>query len=164
MKKRQKGPKRNVFGVSLMNNVQRNGQPLPLPLQYALQYLRRTAIGNQGLFRKSGVKTRISRLRLLMETQPDDSEKIFTKDDDFSPYDIADLVKMYFRELPEPLMTQKLSATFISIFSGKFLKNGSKVCLEMDFCNCQKGLITSGPGAAIFDKVVSDKQKSEVQC
>ena len=122
MKKRQKGTKRNVFGVSLMNNVQRNGQPLPLPLQYALQYLRRTAIGNQGLFRKSGVKTRISRLRLLMETQPDDSEKIFTKDDDFSPYDIADLVKMYFRELPEPLMTQKLSATFISIFSGE-LKN-----------------------------------------
>ena len=116
MKKRQKHSKRNVFGVSLMSNVQRNGQPFPLPLQYALQYLRRTAIGNQGLFRKSGVKTRISRLRLLMETQPDDSEKIFTKDDDFSPYDIADLVKMYFRELPEPLMTQKLSQTFISIF------------------------------------------------
>lgn len=119
MKKRPKNSKRNVFGVSLMSNVQRNGQPLPLPLQYALQYLRRTAIGNQGLFRKSGVKTRISRLRLLMETQPDDSEKIFTKDDDYSPYDIADLVKMYFRELPEPLMTQKLSQTFISIFSGK---------------------------------------------
>ena len=56
-----------------------------------------------------------------METQPDDSEKIFTKDDDFSPYDIADLVKMYFRELPEPLMTQKLSQTFISIFSGMWL-------------------------------------------
>ena len=53
-----------------------------------------------------------------METNPDDSDKIFGKDD-FSPYDIADLVKMYFRELPEPLMTKKLSHTFISIFSGK---------------------------------------------
>ena len=136
MKKRPKNSKRNVFGVSLMSNVQRNGQPLPLPLQYALQYLRRTAIGNQGLFRKSGVKTRISRLRLLMETQPDDSEKIFTKDDDYSPYDIADLVKMYFRELPEPLMTQKLSQTFISIFSGKWhrLSNWLEQC-------------PSGPGA-----------------
>ena len=89
-----------------------------LPMQYALQYLRRTAIGCQGLFRKSGVKTRIARLRHLMETNPDDSDKIFGKDD-FSPYDIADLVKMYFRELPEPLMTKKLSHTFISIFSGK---------------------------------------------
>ena len=108
---------RQVFGISLIN-VQRNtGQPLPLPLQYALQFLRRTAITSQGLFRKSGVKTRIARLRHLMETNPEDSDKIFTKDD-FSAYDIADLVKMYFRELPEPLMTTKLSHTFISIFSG----------------------------------------------
>ena len=116
---RANGKQRQVFGIPLLQNVQKNGQPLPLPMQYALQYLRRTAIGCQGLFRKSGVKTRIARLRHLMETNPDDSDKIFGKDD-FSPYDIADLVKMYFRELPEPLMTKKLSHTFISIFSGKF--------------------------------------------
>ena len=119
---RTNGKQRQVFGIPLLQNVQKNGQPLPLPMQYALQYLRRTAIGCQGLFRKSGVKTRIARLRHLMETNPDDSDKIFGKDD-FSPYDIADLVKMYFRELPEPLMTKKLSHTFISIFSGKFDKN-----------------------------------------
>lgn len=118
---RSNGKQRQVFGIPLLQNVQKNGQPLPLPMQYALQYLRRTAIGCQGLFRKSGVKTRIARLRHLMETNPDDSDKIFGKDD-FSPYDIADLVKMYFRELPEPLMTKKLSHTFISIFSGKLIQ------------------------------------------
>ena len=29
-----------VFGVSLVRNVQRSGQPLPQCIQYALQYLR----------------------------------------------------------------------------------------------------------------------------
>ena len=32
-------------------------------------------------------------------------------------YDVADLLKQYFRELPECLLTTKLSETFISIFT-----------------------------------------------
>ena len=32
-------------------------------------------------------------------------------------YDVADLLKQYFRELPESLLTSKLSETFISIFT-----------------------------------------------
>ena len=35
--------------------------------------------------------------------------------DDFSAYDVADMVKLYFRELPEPLLTSKLSETLIVI-------------------------------------------------
>ena len=34
-------------------------------------------------------------------------------------YDVADLLKQYFRELPECLLTNKLSDTFISIFTRK---------------------------------------------
>jgi len=33
-----------VFGVSMVRNVQRSGQPLPQCIQYALQYLRRAFI------------------------------------------------------------------------------------------------------------------------
>lgn len=105
--------KKNIFGVSLLKNAQNYGQPLPLPMQRALQYLRRNAMCQQGLFRKSGVKTRIQKLRQAMEATPEDFEFKF---DDFSPYDIADVVKGYFRDLPEPLMTGKLSQTFTSIF------------------------------------------------
>jgi len=35
-------------------------------------------------------------------------------------YDVADLVKQYFRELPEALLTNKLSETFIAIYQRKF--------------------------------------------
>ena len=34
-------------------------------------------------------------------------------------YDVADLLKQYFRELPECLLTNKLSETFINIFTRK---------------------------------------------
>lgn len=37
-----------------------------------------------------------------------------------SPYDMADMLKQYFRELPEPILTSKLAETFISIFSSKY--------------------------------------------
>jgi len=34
----------------------------------------------------------------------------------YSPYDVADVLKQYLRELPEPLLTSKLAETFISIY------------------------------------------------
>lgn len=38
---------------------------------------------------------------------------------DFGTCDIADMVKTYFRELPEVLLTNKLSEMFIAIFQCK---------------------------------------------
>ena len=39
--------------------------------------------------------------------------------DELQPYDVADLLKQYFRELPECLLTNKLSDTFRSIFTSE---------------------------------------------
>lgn len=33
----------------------------------------------------------------------------------FSPYDVADMIKLYFRELPEPILTGKLSEMLIML-------------------------------------------------
>lgn len=38
---------------------------------------------------------------------------------DWAIFDIADVLKIYFRELPEPLLTVKLADTFLSIHQGK---------------------------------------------
>ena len=51
---------------------------------------------------------------------------VITDNTDFeglSPYDMADMLKQYFRELPEPILTSKLAETFISIFSSKYSSN-----------------------------------------
>ncbi|KAL2096598.1 hypothetical protein ACEWY4_008746 [Coilia grayii] len=102
---------KNVFGVPLIVHVQRTGQPLPLSLQQALRYLRSQCLDQVGLFRKSGVKSRIQALRQMNENSPDDVSY-----EDQSAYDVADMVKQFFRDLPEPLLTSKLGETFLHIY------------------------------------------------
>lgn len=36
--------------------------------------------------------------------------------EDQSAYDVADMVKQFFRDLPEPLLTSKLGETFLHIY------------------------------------------------
>ena len=40
--------------------------------------------------------------------------------EDQSAYDVADMVKQFFRDLPEPLFTNKLSETFLHIYQCKW--------------------------------------------
>ncbi|XP_043929157.1 stAR-related lipid transfer protein 13 isoform X2 [Protopterus annectens] len=102
---------KNVFGVPLIVHVQRTGQPLPQSIQHALWYLRNQCLDQVGLFRKSGVKSRIQALRQMNEASPDNVSY-----DDQCAYDVADMVKQFFRDLPEPLLTSKLGETFLHIY------------------------------------------------
>lgn len=112
--KRMKVPdykEKSVFGVPLIVHVQRCGFPLPLCLQQALSHLRTHCLDQVGLFRKSGVKSRIQALRQQCEMSPD-----CVSYEDQSAYDVADMVKQFFRDLPEPLLTSKLGETFLHIY------------------------------------------------
>uniref|UniRef100_A0A8C4V6E9 StAR-related lipid transfer protein 13 n=1 Tax=Falco tinnunculus TaxID=100819 RepID=A0A8C4V6E9_FALTI len=102
---------KNVFGVPLIVHVQRTGQPLPQSIQQALRYLRSNCLDQVGLFRKSGVKSRIQALRQMNESSPENVSY-----EDQSAYDVADMVKQFFRDLPEPLLTSKLGETFLHIY------------------------------------------------
>ncbi|KAJ6668599.1 hypothetical protein lerEdw1_012081 [Lerista edwardsae] len=102
---------RNVFGIPLTVNVQRTGQALPQSIQQAMRYLRNHCLDQVGLFRKSGVKSRIQALRQMNECS---TGKVNYEGQ--SAYDVADMLKQYFRDLPEPLLTNKLSETFLQIY------------------------------------------------
>ncbi|XP_015585731.1 uncharacterized protein LOC107263255 isoform X2 [Cephus cinctus] len=102
---------KTVFGVPLLLSLQRTGQALPKCIQTALRWLRANALDQVGIFRKSGVRSRIQKLKVMTETQGDNINF-----DGQQAFDVADLVKQYFRELPEALLTNKLSETFIAIF------------------------------------------------
>ncbi|KAJ8351326.1 hypothetical protein SKAU_G00228020 [Synaphobranchus kaupii] len=112
--KRSKAPDyrdKNVFGVPPLVNVQRSGQPLPQSIQQAMRYLRSRWREQVGIFRKSGVKSRIQALRRLNEGSPDHVDY-----EGQSAYDVADMLKQYFRDLPEPVFTAKLTETFLQIY------------------------------------------------
>ncbi|NXG44699.1 STA13 protein, partial [Psilopogon haemacephalus] len=100
-----------VFGVPPVVNVQRTGQPLPQSIQQAMRYLRSQCLDQVGIFRKSGVKSRIQALRHMNETSPE-----HVSYEGQSAYDVADLLKQYFRDLPEPIFTSKLTDTFLQIY------------------------------------------------
>ncbi|XP_041469965.1 rho GTPase-activating protein 7-like isoform X3 [Lytechinus variegatus] len=108
---------RLVFGVPLLHHLQKTGQPLPQTILYAMRYLRRQAGEAVGLFRKPGVRSRIQQLKKMNEANPDSLSY-----DGMMAYDVADMLKQYFRELPEPLLTPKLSETFISLFTSSVPK------------------------------------------
>lgn len=61
---------KKVFGVPLSLILQRTGQPLPQCILHAMRYLRKSAPDTVGIFRKSGVKTRITKLRDDLEKDP----------------------------------------------------------------------------------------------
>lgn len=105
---------RSVFGVPLQVNVQRSGQPLPQGIQQAMRYLRNHGLDQVGLFRKSGVKSRIQALRQMNESCGAEGGGVSYEGQ--SAYDVADMLKQYFRDLPEPLFTSKLSDTFLQIY------------------------------------------------
>ncbi|CAL1531365.1 unnamed protein product, partial [Lymnaea stagnalis] len=113
--KRQKAPDysdKNVFGVPFTLMAQRTGQPLPQCVLYAMRYLRRTSQNAVGIFRKSGVKSKIQQLRDHLEAHPETTDF-----EDANAYNVADMLKTYFRDLPECLLTNKMSETFRSIYT-----------------------------------------------
>lgn len=100
--------------MPLIVNLQRTGNALPWAIQKAMNWLKKEAVDQVGLFRKSGVRSRIQALKTEVEKTND-----FTLFDDQQAYDVADMIKQYFRELPEALLTTKLSETLILIFQRK---------------------------------------------
>lgn len=61
---------KNIFGVPLLVTLQRSGQPIPQCLLYAMRFLRKTSKDAVGIFRKSGVRSRIQKLRNDLEQRP----------------------------------------------------------------------------------------------
>ena len=112
-----------VFGVPLNIIMQRTGQPLPQHILEAMRFIRKLAPSEIGIFRKNGNKARINKLKESMNK----NENIVFQSDDITPFDIADTIKLYFRELPECLITNKLSdillTNYLSNFSFGFLEN-----------------------------------------
>lgn len=106
---------RVVFGVPLSTIIQQTGQALPQRILEAMKFIRKIAQQEVGIFRKNGVKTRITKLKELI----DKNEPINFQNSDFTVFDVADMIKLYFRELPECLLTNKLSDILLTNYNSK---------------------------------------------
>ncbi|CAH8476975.1 unnamed protein product [Dicrocoelium dendriticum] len=101
-----------VFGQSLESWQRRLGCPLPLAISRMMDHISLVGVSAHGIFRRPGGKVRTQALRQKIE-----SDLCWGDFEDWQPYDVADLLKQFFRELPECLLTDKLSMILINIYS-----------------------------------------------
>ncbi|PAA87633.1 hypothetical protein BOX15_Mlig029077g4 [Macrostomum lignano] len=101
-----------VFGVPLSTVQIRCGQPLPAGIVHLMRQLRKCGVAAHGIFRRAGGRARVAALKSRLDANPDEADFA-----NCQPYDLADVVKLYLRELPECLITQRLSPTLMDIFT-----------------------------------------------
>ena len=63
---------------------------------------------SEGIYRRSGANTSVSKLLTLFRQ---DAWAVQLSRQEFSEYDVASVLKRFFRDLPEPLLTSKLHAS-----------------------------------------------------
>ncbi|XP_072531357.1 GEM-interacting protein isoform X1 [Salminus brasiliensis] len=100
----------NLFGVEFSLLPREQPQDVPFIVQRCTEEIESRAITVQGVYRVSGSKPRILKLCQAFEIQKDQVDLA-----DLSPHDVTSVLKYFFKELPEPLLTFDLYNDFINI-------------------------------------------------
>ncbi|XP_043955580.1 GEM-interacting protein isoform X2 [Gambusia affinis] len=111
--------KGTVFGVDLSVILQDRPDDVPFVVRCCTSEIESRALSVQGVYRVSGAKPRIQKLCQTFETHKDQVDL-----SDHSPHDITSILKHFFKELPEPLLTFDLYNEFIGV--GKTIQHLSE--------------------------------------
>ncbi|KAJ8923836.1 hypothetical protein NQ315_010418 [Exocentrus adspersus] len=99
-----------IFGVNLELAVERSrshdGIDLPLPIRDCIDYVEAAGISFEGVYKTSGTKAKVSQIRKMYNHR---------QNVQLSDYDVptaTSLLKMFLRDLPEPIFTNDLLIRF----------------------------------------------------
>lgn len=106
-------PLKPVFGVTLEEMLQRDGSAIPLIVYQCLQAVDLFGLRVEGIYRASGSAVHVSKLRAIFNH--DSSQVDFRNPEHFfhDVNSVAGLLKTFFRELPDPLLTREKYVEFI---------------------------------------------------
>ncbi|KAJ8345324.1 hypothetical protein SKAU_G00295170 [Synaphobranchus kaupii] len=99
-----------LFGVEFSQFPRQRPEEVPFLVEHCTTEIESRALTVQGVYRVSGSKPRIQKLCQAFETQGDQVEL-----SDLSPHDLTSVLKHFFKELPEPLLTFDLYHDFITV-------------------------------------------------
>ncbi|XP_053595606.1 rho GTPase-activating protein 32 isoform X2 [Microplitis demolitor] len=104
--------KERVFGCDLGEHLLNSGQDVPAVLKCCAEFIETHGLVD-GIYRLSGVTSNIQRLRHAFD---EDRVPALHSDESILQdiHSVASLLKMYFRELPNPLCTYQLYFTFVT--------------------------------------------------
>ncbi|XP_074041891.1 GTPase-activating protein CdGAPr isoform X2 [Leptinotarsa decemlineata] len=107
--------KERVFGCDLGEHLLNSGNDIPMVLKCCAEFIETNGIVD-GIYRLSGVTSNISKLRNAFDE--DRIPNLYTEDILQDIHSVASLLKMYFRELPNPLCTYQLYQNFVNAVQG----------------------------------------------
>ncbi|XP_075224893.1 GTPase-activating protein CdGAPr isoform X2 [Lycorma delicatula] len=101
-----------VFGCDLGEHLLNSGHEIPLVLKCCAEFIEKHGLVD-GIYRLSGVTSNIQKLRTTFD---EDRVPALYEDEAILQdiHSVASLLKMYFRELPNPLCTYQLYDAFVS--------------------------------------------------
>uniref|UniRef100_A0A670YQK7 Rho GTPase activating protein 31 n=1 Tax=Pseudonaja textilis TaxID=8673 RepID=A0A670YQK7_PSETE len=104
----------NVFGCELSEYLESSGQDVPIVLKSCAEFIETHGIVD-GIYRLSGVTSNIQKLRQEFGSDqcPDLTREVYLQD----IHCVGSLCKLYFRELPNPLLTYELYKKFTEAVS-----------------------------------------------
>ncbi|XP_056587382.1 breakpoint cluster region protein [Triplophysa dalaica] len=98
-----------VFGINISSVTKRERSKVPYIVRQCLEEIERRGMEEVGIYRVSGVATDIQALKTAFDTNNKDVSVMMSEMDVNA---IAGTLKLYFRELPEPLFTDELYPNF----------------------------------------------------
>ncbi|XP_029016955.2 LOW QUALITY PROTEIN: PH_BCR_vertebrate and RhoGAP_Bcr domain-containing protein [Betta splendens] len=98
-----------VFGVKINIVTKRERSKIPLIVRQCVEEIERRGMEEVGIYRVSGVATDIQALKAAFDSHNKDVSVVMREMDVNA---IAGTLKLYFRELPEPLFTDELYPNF----------------------------------------------------
>ncbi|XP_052752364.1 unconventional myosin-IXb-like isoform X3 [Galleria mellonella] len=102
-------PRGKVFGVPL-SELPTGDSNIPIVVDRLITTIEMTGLYTEGLYRKSGLSSKVRELRRLLDERPAEGVERL---DSFAVHVRASVLKGFFRELPEPLLTFDLYDDFI---------------------------------------------------
>ncbi|CAF1432429.1 unnamed protein product [Adineta ricciae] len=99
-----------LFGGKLLDYIQVTEQPIPLIISSCVSAINRLGLHNQGIFRVPGAQVDINQFKDAFEKGEDPLVNITGRDMN----SVAGVLKLYFRELKEPLFARDMFDSFIS--------------------------------------------------
>ncbi|KAH8548383.1 hypothetical protein BGW37DRAFT_431011 [Umbelopsis sp. PMI_123] len=107
----------SMFGNELANQVRTDGGTIPHLVKQCIEAVEKRGLDFEGIYRKSGGA---SQMRFIQQAFDQGEAIDLTDDDQFNDIcAITSVLKTYFRELPNPLLTYELHSKFIDAISNK---------------------------------------------
>ncbi len=110
---------RPVFGLPLSKLYERDGLAVPMVVYQCIQAVDLFGLGVEGIYRQSGSVNHINKLKQMFDTDSSNPALDFRNPENFyhDVNSVTGLLKQFFRDLPDPLLTMEQHTAMIEAAS-----------------------------------------------